>query len=135
MDLRFWFNTSIRSEKVRFILVGGYNTLFGYGLFAGLILLAGSKIHYLIILLLAHLIGVTNAYYTHGLLVFRDAERSIRSYLRFHSVYLASLGFSLVALPILVEIVHLGPILAQGVVIVITVIMSYILHKHFSFAK
>lgn len=135
MDLKGILKTSLQSEKLRFLLVGGYNTAFGYGLFTALILLAGDKIHYLVILPVSHVIAVTNAYFAYRLFVFLDASRGLRSYLRFHSVYLGSLGFGMVALPTLVEIVGLTPIFAQGIVLAVTVVLSYILHKRFSFAK
>lgn len=126
--------TSLQSEKLRYLLAGGYNTAFGYGLFAVLILLVGDRFHYLIILPVSHVIAVTNAYFTYRFLVFRGAASDLKSYLRFHAVYLASLGFGMVALPLLVEIGGCRPILAQGVVLVVTVVMSYVLHKRFSFA-
>lgn len=125
----------LQSEKLRYLLAGGYNIVFGYGLFAILILILGDHVHYLLILPVSHLIAVTNAYHAYRLFVFRDATRGMKSYLRFHSVYLGSLGFGMVGLPALVEIVGLSPILAQGILLVTTVVMSYILHKRFSFAK
>lgn len=126
--------TSLQSEKLRYLLAGGYNAAFGYGLFAVLILLADDRIHYLIILPVSHVIAVTNAYFTYRFFVFRDAASNLKSYLRFHAVYLASLGFGMVALPLLVELGGTRPIFAQGIVLAVTVVLSYILHKRFSFA-
>jgi putative flippase GtrA len=130
-----WIDFAVKSEKIRYLLVGGYNTLFGYGLFVGLVLAFGDWLHYLAILVISHIIAVTNAYYAYRLFVFRDGATGLKSYLRFHSVYIASLGFNFIALPFLVEVVRLSPIVAQGIVIAFTVVMSYILHRRFSFAK
>jgi putative flippase GtrA len=128
-------HASLQSEKLRFLLIGGYNTAFGFGLFAGLLLLAGDRVHYMIILPVSHAIAVTNAYFAYRFFVFRDGARGLKSYLRFHVVYLASLGFSMLALPLLVEIGGCRPILAQGIVLAVTVVMSYVLHKRFSFSQ
>src|SRR5258708_33278745 len=113
--------------------MGIYKMLFGYGLFACLYLLFGDRVHYLLILVVSHIVNVTNAYHAYRLFVFRDGRPGLRSYLRFHSVYLASLGFNLIALPFFVEVLNVSPILSQGFVLVITVVMSYVLHKRFSF--
>lgn len=130
-----WIALVVRSEKVRYLLVGGYNTLFGYALFVALVLGLGDWLHYLVVLVISHLIAVTNAYYAYRMFVFRDAATGLRSYFRFQSVYIATLGFNALALPLLVEVVHLGAILAQGIVTIFTVVVSYALHKRFSFAK
>jgi putative flippase GtrA len=124
---------ALASEKFRYLLVGGYNTVIGYGIFAALYLFLGHQIHYLALLLFSHVIAVTNAYHAYRLFVFRHGKTGLHSYLRFHSVYLVSLGFNLIALPFFVEIVHFGPMLSQAIVLTITVVMSYILHKRFSF--
>ena len=128
------FIAAVRSEKMRFLLVGGYNTAFGYCFFVALIFLFGDQVHYLIILPISHLVSVSNAYFAYRLFVFPDATRGLKSYLRFHSVYLASLGFGMIALPLLVELAGLSPAFAQGILLAVIVVFSYFLHKQFSFA-
>jgi putative flippase GtrA len=127
--------SAVESEKHRFLAVGAYNTIFGYGLFSLLYLLFGNVVHYLVILPASHVVAVTNAYYAYRIVVFRNSHGGIRSYLRFHFVQLANLGFGMIALPLLVEVVGLYPILAQAVVVAISVILSYVIHKKFTFAK
>jgi putative flippase GtrA len=135
MDLKSSLAAVIRSEKVRFLLVGGFNVACGYLLFAALFLLFGDMVHYLVIGVVTHVIAVSIAYHAYHLFVFADAAGGLRSFLRFHLVNLANLGLSIAALTILVELVHLTPIVAQGISIAIIVVLSYVLHKRFSFAS
>jgi putative flippase GtrA len=135
LDLRKAIAAGAGSEKFRFLLVGGYNTVFGYGLFGALIWLAGDRIHYLAILVLSHLVAVTNGYFAYQFFVFRDAPIGLASYARYHVVNLANLGFGAVGLSLLVELAHMTPLAAQALLVVAGVILSYILHKQYSFRR
>lgn len=122
-------------EPLRFLLVGVWNTLFGYLCFAGLFLLLRGRIHYLAVLVLAHIAAVTNAFIGHRRLTFRVRGHLLADYLRFNLAYLGALGLGLAGLPLLIEGVHLHPLLAQALLNAVVVATSYVMHKHVSFRR
>ncbi len=123
----------LKDEKIRYLLVGGYNTVFGYVLFVLLLMLLKGRVHYLIVLVVSHVISVTNAYLAYKFLVFKTKGRWLHEFGKFNTVYLVVLAINLMALPAMVEFLSIRPAIAQAWFVVITVIVSYLGHKHFSF--
>lgn len=123
----------LKNEKIRYLLVGGYNTAFGYILFVLLLMLLKDRVHYLIVLVISHVISVTNAYLAYKFLVFKTQEQWLLEFVKFNTVYLGMLSINLVALPAMVELLAIRPIVGQAWFVIITVIVSYLGHKHFSF--
>lgn len=120
-------------QQWRFLLVGAFNTLFGYLLFSGLFLLFGKWLHYLIIGVIAHAIAVCNAFIAYRTLVFPSNDRWHASFVRFNLSQLVGLGFGMSGLYALVEFGHMNPLLAQALITTLLVILSYTLHRFFSF--
>lgn len=79
-----------RYRFLRFLIVGGLNTVFGYGVFAALILL---KVHYAIASFLATAAGILFNFKTYGTLVFESHENSriLRFFIVYGITYLAGL--------------------------------------------
>ena len=123
----------LNNEKIRYLLVGGYNTAFGYILFVILLMLLKDRVHYLIVLVISHVISVTNAYFAYKFLVFKTRGQWLHEFGKFNMVYLGVLAINLMALPAMVELLSIRPAIGQAVFVVITVIVSYLGHKHFSF--
>ena len=121
-------------EKLRFLIVGGWNTVLGYLLFVALFGLLGGVIHYAVILTLGYFVGITQAYFCYKFLVFKTKGNYLREYLRFYLVYASAFLINLALLPVSVEILGVSPIVSQGVIVLITVIISYVGHKNFSFS-
>lgn len=124
-----------QSEKFRFLVVGAYNTVAGYLIFIALYLLLGSRLHYIIIAMLAHFLAVINAFIGHKFLVFRARGKLLTDFLRFNMTYAGTLLFGLAALPFMVEILGFHPVASQGMLLVLTVVSSYVLHKKLSFRR
>lgn len=120
-------------QKLRYLFIGGWNTVFGYGVFAALYFWLEGLIHYLIILSISYVLSITNAYVGYKLFVFRTRGNIVREYFRFYIVYGASFIFNLAMLPLFVETLSLNIYVAQAIVTVITILGSYMLHKKFSF--
>lgn len=129
-------------QFVRYLVVGGWNTAFGYGVFAALnYALTGLVPHaYMVANALASIAAITMAYAGYKLFVFKTKGNYLREYLRFYVVYgsAALLGFAL--LPILVAL--LGqvidqrtyvPYVAQAILIPVSVLFSFVGHKRYSF--
>lgn len=55
--------------------------------------------------------------------------RTLIHFVRFQTVYVIALGINTVALPLLVELLHFRPLVAQAIVTVVTMVLSYTAHK------
>lgn len=122
------------SRKLRFLIVGGWNTLFGYLSFYVLYLLTADRLHYLVIAVFAHFVAVVQSYAMQRRMVFRSAAPIVGEFLRFNASLFGTLLFGLLAMYLLVEAVALSPLVAQAIVILTSVILSYVLHSRISFA-
>jgi hypothetical protein len=65
--IRFYFR---HREQLLYLVVGGWNTVFGYGVWALMQYLLGDYLPYLVVLLLAWPINVLNAYLGYRYIVF-----------------------------------------------------------------
>lgn len=111
-------------RPVRFVLVGGLNTLFGYGLFV-IFFLIGH--HRQISLVLATAIGAIFNFFTVGRLVF--ASRGIRMLPPFLVGYAVALGANMALLEGLARI-GLPTLLAQGIAMPMVVVVSYLTNRY-----
>ncbi|WP_407984800.1 GtrA family protein [Pontiella sulfatireligans] len=118
----------------RFLLTGGWNTIFSYALFSGLYFAFSEKVHYMVILTVSTVLGVTNAYVCHKFFVFRTKGNYLREYLRFYAVYSVQIVINYISLPLLMKS-GMSPYLAQGLIVGITTAGTYLGHKHISFAS
>ena len=123
------------SDKLRFLVVGAYNTLFGWGVFALLHLTFADRVHYLWLLVVAHFAAVTSAFFSHRQLTFRATGSMPWQFLRFNLSYLGGLGLGLVLLPLGVRVLNAHPVVVSGVLTLLTVATSYLFHRYFSFAR
>jgi putative flippase GtrA len=135
-----WLN---HQTKVRFVLVGLWNTIFGYLAFVGLdylfnLFFSPRYVAYMSAAVLANIISILNAYIFHKFVTFRSQARGlaiIPELLRFFSMYLFSFILGLVVLPVFVELFHLDPKIAGALLIPVTTIISYLGHSRFSFRR
>lgn len=131
----------INDERVRFLIVGGFNTFFGYALFIGFELtlghLIGGWIGDLVSLYAAYAVATVVAFVLHRHFTYRvtGTGNVVVDYLRFVSVYLVAIAINTVALPLLTEFAGIPAILAQGLIVVVTTLVSYFGHKWFSFRR
>jgi putative flippase GtrA len=90
---------------------------------------------YLVSLYLSYAVAVSLAFVLHRRFTFRVRGNVLVDFVRFVGVYVVSLAVNSVVLPVLVELVGLHPLVAQGVALVITTLISYVGHKWFSFRR
>lgn len=122
-----------RREQIMYLIVGGWNTLFGYLIWALLQYLLHDYLYYLVILILAWFPAVLNAYFGYRIFVFRSKGRIWRELPRFSLVYVGTLITGLIALPILLYVLPFSIYVTQGLYTVVVVGCSYLAHKFFSF--
>ncbi|TFD71232.1 GtrA family protein [Cryobacterium gelidum] len=127
----------LNDERVRFILIGGLNTSIGYLIFVILELSFGSRLGYFFSLYGSFLLSSVSAFLLHRRVTFRvsGSERILLDFLRFLSVYTFALVINSIALPLLVEVGAVPPLLAQALIVAATTLVSYFGHKFFSFRR
>jgi putative flippase GtrA len=129
-----WFLRVVRDQRVAFLMVGAVNTAVGFICFAGFLTLLGQQ-RYMATLLCSHIIAVLIAFVLYRFVVFRVRGHVLADLWRFETVYLSALAVNLVVLPVLVEFAHLPPLLAQALIMVLTSVLSWVGHKHYSFRR
>lgn len=123
------------AELVRFGLVGLVNTAFGFLVFVILQLTLGTVVHYLVVLVVANVIAIVQAYILQRRLVFRFTGGWWTGLLRFATVYLGAFCFNLALLPALHELLHIPVIPAQAIATVVQAFGTYAAHRLFTFRK
>lgn len=130
--VRFYFR---RREQILYLAVGGWNTVFGYGVWAVLQSLLGGYVHYLVVVLLSWPLAVLNAYLGYRLVVFQSRGPWLTELPRFSLVYLATLIANLAVLPLALRILPLNIYVIQALFTAVVVVASYLGHKYFSFRR
>lgn len=124
-----------RERGLRYLLVGAWNTVFGYGAFAVLQLTLGDSINYIFLLAIAQVLATINAFIGYRLLVFQVKGNVLRDFGRFSLVYAGAFAVNLALLPLLVELCGVPVLLAQAFVVGGTVLASFFAHRNFSFRR
>ena len=122
-----------RDRRMRYLVVGGVSAALYYTLFTAGWLLGRGGIPYLVVAVLANgaTAALTYPLYRRG--VWQATGPVLRGFLRFYAVTLWALGFTLVALPVLVEWVGLPVLLAQAIIIVANPLINYQLLRFWAF--
>jgi putative flippase GtrA len=126
---------SIDSPKARYLIAGGWNTLFGY--VVGLVLYygLGGREHVVAVGIVANILAITMAFLTYKMFVFRTKGNWLSEYFRAYLVYGATAVIGIGLLWLLVDGLNVGFWIAQGLVILITVVVSYVSHSRFTFRR
>jgi putative flippase GtrA len=119
----------LRIQFIRFLVVGGINTLFGYAVFALFIFLG---LHYSLAILLATILGVLFNFQTYGRFVFYDKRfRLIVPFVLVYVVYYLVYVSGLAAL----KHVGLNDYVAGAVLAVPVAFVAFTLNKRFVFTR
>src|ERR1035441_3477089 len=127
-----------------YLLVGAFNTVFGYSLFAVLnySLQDLGQYSYMLASLLSNLVAISVAFLGYKWFVFQTRGNYLKEWLRCIAVYSSGVLLTLAGLPILVPLLRrfvvqrpqAAPYLAAAIMAVVVVIASFFGHKHISFA-
>lgn len=120
-------------QIVRYLLVGVWNTIFGAGIYALLYWFFGTRVHYLLLLIPANVLAITNAFLGYKYIVFKTCGNAWREYLRCYVVYGGMMVVNAILLYLLVTMIKLAPPVANVLCVITTTIATYFSHKHFSF--
>lgn len=128
--VRFYFR---RREQLLYLVVGAWNTVFGYGVWALMQYLLGDYLNYLVIVVLSWPIAVLNAYVGYRYVVFRSRGPVLRELPRFSLVYLATLIANLILLPVALGVLPFSIYVDQALVLGVVIVGSYLGHRYYSF--
>jgi putative flippase GtrA len=122
-------------RPLRFLVAGAINTLFGLA-FYPLLLWSVPMLHrrYLLALGISQIVCVCFAFFTYKLGVFRTRGNIAREFSAFSTFYILSCGLNWLALPLLVELGHISPIIAQVGFNLVTILGSFFWHSRVTFA-
>lgn len=122
-------------RPLRFAAAGAANTAFGLAIYP--LLLWSVPLfhtHYLLALGIAQAVSLCFAFTTYKLGVFRTRGNIAREFGAFSSFYLFNYAANWAALPLLVEVAAIPPVLAQLGFTAVLMVGSYFWHSRVSFA-
>ena len=125
----------LRDERVLFVLVGATNTLIGFGVFSAFYLMIGDLVGYMAVLLIAYGVSSVISFMSHRRIVFRVEGSFLIDGARFLLVNAGNLVVNALLLSIGVEILLLPVLVAQALAAVVSVALSFLGHKFFSFRR
>ena len=123
-----WFKLP---QKIRFLLVGGFNTTLAYLLF--ILFVKGLNIPYKISLITQYIITINISIFSMRYYVFCSQKTLKTEYIRAWATYLFMLCFNYAVLFILIDISGFNVVLSQGIYTIVSTIITFLLHKNFSF--
>lgn len=127
---RLWADT-----RLRYLAVGGVNTVFGYGV--SLVLYYGLHhwLHLIAISIIINIICITFSFLTYKVFVFQTKGQWIREYLRCYVVYGAGIVIGTLLLWVLVDFFDVPFWIAQLIILCIGIAISYLGHKNHTFKR
>ena len=137
---KIWFHFP---QKTRFLLVGGFNTVFAYlflnflNIFFGICLqntLSPVMIANLA-LIVQYILTVNVSVITMRYYVFQSHGNFYKEWLKAWSVYIFLYLINVPVLTFMMIVLGLSAWLAQGIYIIFSTILTFWLHKHYSFKK
>ncbi len=138
-----WFSFP---QKIRYLLVGGFNTVFAYSVLAMLLWLVG-KINNIYLwglnneiiantsLFIQYIICINVSFLTMRYYVFQSKGNWKKEFFKAWSVYLFLYLINAPILTFLMIFVGLHPLVAQALYLIFSTIITFILHKYYSFRQ
>ena len=126
---KYWFKIS---DKIRFLLVGGFNASVSYMIYSGACLLLGESA-YQVALAIAWIISSFVSFTTHKFLVFQGKGIWIKEYLKCCSTWFFSYLINAGVLEFFVKYLKLNVFVAQIIGALSAAIFTYVLFKKFAF--
>ena len=128
----FWFKLP---DKIRFLLVGGFNATVQYVLYVIFLLLFDEE-KYQIALVLSWILSSFSSFATQKIFVFAtkgNFRTWVKEYCKCVGVWVISYFINAVILDLLVSIAQINAYGAQIIAITCTTVTTYVLFKYFAF--
>lgn len=122
-------------EKLLYLVVGGWNTLFTYVSFSALYYLLHGQLFSSVILFLSYALSSINGFLGFRYVVFKSKGHPVVEYLKFQLVWIPLLAINLVALPLMLAYTSLNAYVVQALFAVSFLVIGYLGNKYFTFRK
>ena len=123
------------SQSLRFLIVGGWNFVFGYAVFAGLYWVLNGIWPDWLISSVAAVLGITMSFVTHRFITYRSHGCWWREYLRFYVVYGGQSLLNVLLIWLLVTQLKLNAYIVQLTISIALTLATYWAHKYYSFKE
>jgi len=120
---------------LRFLIVGVWNTLFSYIVFAVLYHFFGGGWRDVPVQVISAVVGITNAYVCHRVVTFRSQGSWWQEYIRFYVVYGLQALLQMFAFFIFSTWLKYNGYIVQFVLTIVFSLASYWAHKTYSFRR
>ena len=130
----FKLNKLIDNQKIKYLLVGSYNTLFGYLTFVIIFYNFSDVASHSLLLGITHFIAVTHNFFTYKRWVFNVKENLLKNYFKFHQICLLLYIINLILFLCFTKLMNVNLYFAQGLILIIIIILGYFMNKNYSFA-
>ena len=122
-------------SSLRFLIVGVWNFVFGYGVFAGLYWVLQGISSDWIIAVIAAILGITMSFLTHRFITYRSHGCWWREYMRFYVVYGGQSLLNVFLIWLLVTQMGYNAYIIQFLISSALTVASYWAHKFYSFRR
>jgi putative flippase GtrA len=123
------------NDKLRFVLVGLLNTLIAFALFTVLVLFFRPGVQVLYVIVLSSGLSYVSGFFLYKNFVWRESAASIHEFIKFVKSNLMFLSLNLIALYLFVNRLNFDPIAVQLFTTGILVVVSFLIHDRWTFAK
>ncbi len=130
----WWFKLP---DKVRFVLVGGFNACVQYGIYV-ILLLVWDEGHYQSALITSWILSTFSSFTTQKVFVFCTTGNWfiwLKEYVKCLGVWVISYLINALMLWFFVALCGINPYLGQIIAVACTTVSSYILMKYFAFKR
>ena len=117
----------------RYLLVGIFNTVFGYALSLLVYHFLQNDLSIIVIGIIINVISITVAFLGYKLFVFESSGNWLHEYLRCYVTYGFSAVLGIALIWLFVEQWGWVFWFSQGLIIVLSTVISYFMHRHFTF--
>jgi len=129
------FINLLSNQKARYLLVGSYNTVFGYLIFVITFYYFSSTVNHYFLLAICHLIGTIHNFFSYSAFVFKPKATALRNYLKFNLVYLLTFLLNIIMFTLLTKVMNWNLYFSQALILALIAVVGYILNKNFSFSN
>lgn len=121
------------AAKVRFLVAGAWNTIFGYVCAVSLYYFFGGFLNIIVIGVISNILSISMSFITYKVFVFRTRGNWIKEYLRTYLVYGVSSLIGIFILYVGVDFLKLAFWFVQGFAIILVTLITYFSHSRFTF--
>ena len=125
-----------RSERgIRYVVVGGFNTLFGLALFVALDLVLAAHVGHYVVLAIAQTVAIVQAHASQRRWVWRSDQPYLHELARFSSVYIGFFFVNLAFFYVAHALLSVPAIPAQIGITLLIVVGTFLLHRAWTFGR